>query len=395
MKQFVLIIFTFLSTYASAQQLTEIQARRGAFTERLFLKDRWIDGISTDLNSIDSLNDNLLVTARAVNALVRSKNGNPVLNQNSTAQPGGLWLRGKAIIGSFANYQPQLADGLPAQFYITQSGSGHGLSIQRASLDVGPATMVFFKNRSTAFNNLQAVQPWDSLGSIVFSGVAGNNSTIVNAMSIHGRVEKTGPTYLTSGFVFNTTDSAGTYAQRMWLNGAGQLLLGSDNTNAYRLNVAGGDVRINSLSASGNVLMGADNNGVLTKIRLSEEVALEDGTLSVGPASAKNFRKYVATIRQSSLTLQAPAAWVLEGTVGKIQWARIAPGVYTGTLEGAFPRGATWFKTEASDDTGAAEFVKLTRMAQDVIMLTVQDGAGNFIDNWSNISVEIRTLRID
>ena len=66
MKLLALILLLLTSAVAGAQLTTEIQAKRGIFTERLYLRDKWIDGITTNLYSDDSLSDNMLVTAKTI-----------------------------------------------------------------------------------------------------------------------------------------------------------------------------------------------------------------------------------------------------------------------------------------------------------------------------------------
>ncbi|THU36929.1 hypothetical protein FAM09_18370 [Niastella caeni] len=389
MKLFVFILFFLTSIYASGQQLTsEIQARNGVFTERLYLNGKWIDRISTNLNSSDSANNNVLATGKAIADFMRLRLGDPIKNQFSVAQPANLWIQGSSVIGSHNNFQNTLSSELPAQQNITQSGLQHGLSVQRSSVDQGAANLVLFKNASSGFNTLQALQPGDSIGNIEFSGVAGNNSTIARAMSMHGKVEKTGSTYLNSGFVFNTTDSNGIYQQRMWLNGQGNLLLGNATENPYSLNVASGNVRINSLSGSGDILVGCDNNGVLTKLALGDNIYLEEGSLNVvSPPQGGATWEYVAIASQTGQN--SPSMHTLENNMGNIVWTRNSTGNYTGTLVGGFGY-QIWFKSEASDENGNAVFTRLFRSSGSTVTLIVKDGTLANTDNWQNISIEIK-----
>lgn len=393
MKRLVLILFTFISIYASGQQLTtEIQARRGVFTERLYLRDRWIDGISTNLNSTDSAGDNLLATAKAISDFAKLKAGNPVQNQFSTPQSASFWLQGTGTIGALTGYRSALAGGLAPQMNITQNELGHGLSIQQANYNSGYAGLGLFKNGSAGFNTLQALQPGDSIGSFIFSGVAGDNSTIVNAMSMHGFVETTAPSYLSSGFVFNTTDSNGIFGRQMWLNGQGNLLLGNGTSNPYSLNVADGEVRINSLAGGGDGLVLGDENGRLIKLLLGQNLYIEDGMLNVSYESIYPvFRRYMAVLSQQGT--YAPGGFAIDNDFWGLEWTRVATGVYTATLAGAFASGYTFFKSEASDETGQAAYVKLYRSGADTVTMVVKDEARNNTDNWTGISVEIREYK--
>jgi hypothetical protein len=390
MKLLVLILLTFITIYASGQQLTtEIQAKRGVFTERLYLKDRWIDGISTNLNSPDSANDNLLATAKAISDFARLKFGNPIQNQLTAAQPASLWLQGTGTIGALPGYRNLLAGGLAAQMNITQNERQHGLSIQQANNNSGYADLELFKNAAGSFNTLHALQPGDSIGSFIFSGVAGDNSTIVNSMSLHGLVEKTASSFLSSGFVFNTTDTNGIFGRRMWLNGQGNLLLGNATANPYSLNVADGDVRINKLAGGGDGLVLSDTNGVLSKALIGENLYIEDGTLNVSYESVyPAYRRYMAILSQQGA--YAPGGFAIENDFGAVEWTRVATGVYTTTVAGAFASGFTFFKSEASDGTGKAAYVKLYRSGPNTVTMVVKDESRNNTDNWTGISVEIR-----
>ncbi|MBO9200595.1 MULTISPECIES: hypothetical protein [Niastella] len=393
MKRLVLILFTFISICASGQQLTtEIQARRGVFTERLYLKDRWIDGISTNLNSPDSASDNLLVTAKAISDFAKLKAGKSIQNQFTSAQPASLWLRGTGTVGALAGYRNKLAGGLGAQMNITQNEGQHGLSIQQANYNSGYAGLDLFKNAGSSFNTLQSLQPGDSIGSIIFSGVAGDNSTITNAMSLHGQVETTAPSYLSSGFVFNTTDSNGIFGRRMWLNGQGNLSLGNATTNPYSLNVGDGEVRINSLAGGGDGLVLGDENGGLYKLLIGENLYVEDGMLNVSFESVfPSYKRYMAILSQQGT--YAPGGFAIDNDFYGIEWARVATGVYTATLAGAFASGYTYFKSEASDETGHAAYVKLYRSGPDTVTMVVKDESRNNTDNWTGISVEIREFK--
>lgn len=74
MKRIYLLILAALTSLAAfSQQLpSQVQAKRGVFTERLYLTDRWIDRITPDMSSSDSANDHILPTAKAVADYMRS-----------------------------------------------------------------------------------------------------------------------------------------------------------------------------------------------------------------------------------------------------------------------------------------------------------------------------------
>lgn len=392
MKILVFILLLLTSIYASGQLTTEIQAKRGVFNERLYLNGKWIDGISTNLYSTDSLSDNLLITAKGISDYIRIQTGNAIPNQYTATNSGNIWIQGTAIMGAHSGYQPTLRLE-PAQMYVTQNALKHGLGIQRSSLDQGAADIELFKNNAAGFNTSQALQPGDSIGSISFSGITGNNSRITNTMKLHGLVEKTTPGYLSSGFVFGTTsDTSGICYQRMWLNAQGNLSLGSEEYNAYRLNVALGRVRLGSLAGNNYALLGSDNNGVLRRIEIGNNLGYdEEGWLYLDPESSGEQDAYhslhVGIINQSGTN--APSELVLDG--GSFQWARVATGVYTATLpNNIFFSGYIWFRSEASDESGNAVYTKLYQSGTNTFTLVVKDASKNNIDNWQGISIEVR-----
>jgi hypothetical protein len=387
MKRLLIIILVLISFAARSQQ-TQVQAKRGVFTERLFLKDRWIDRISTDLNTSDSTQDNLLPTGKAIADFVRPKAGNYIRNQFSTAQPANLFIQGQALMGSHNSFRSGLISGLPAQVNITQNSNQHGLSVQRSSNDKGPASIVLFKNRGADFNSVNGLLPGDTIGSISFSGVAGNNN-VVNVMSMHSMVEETDPEYLKGGLVFNTTDTSGSYGQRVWLNADGGLLLGNSTTNPYMLNVENGDVRFSSLAGSGDVLVGADYNGKMVKLNLNENLYIENGVLHARVPGIVKVEKYIAVLSQSG---QAnPAGIVHQNSIGSITWTRTAPGIYTGTITDGSLSNDLALHAEASDTAGNVFSARLVATNNNTLTLIIKDSNLVNMDGWTNISIEVKS----
>ena len=391
MKRLLIILLVVLSVNAHSQQSpAQVQAKRGVFTERLFLKDRWIDRLSTDLNTDDSTRDNVIPTGKAIADFMRPKAGGYIKNQFSAAQPANLFIQGKAVMGLQNNYSSALYSGLPASLYVTQNNTAHGLVIQRSSNDKEPAGLVFFKNKGTGFNTLNAVQPGDTLGSISYSGIAGNNTSAVNVMSMHGLVEKTGADYVSSGFVFNTTDTSGSFGQRVWLNADGNLLLGNATTNPYRLNVENGQVRINSLAGSGDVLVGANVNGKLVKITLNEYLFIRNDSLhAIVPNSFAPYNKYYVMLNQQGQG--DPAGFSYENTFGEIRWTRNSTGNYTGTLMDHTLSNKVVLHAEPSDISGNVFFTQLYTTGPNTVTLITKDASMNNVDGWTSLSIEIRS----
>ncbi len=394
MKRLLIILFVFISIYVSGQQSPlQVQAKRGVFTERLQINGRWIDRISTDLNTSDSASDNVLATGKAIADFLRPRANRYIHNQFSVPQPAGLWMQGNAAVGPVNNFMTPLTSGLPAQVYITHRNAQHGLSVQRSSNDQGPASLVFFKNNATGLNTLGALQPGDQIGSLAFSAHTTNQTAVANIMDIHGLVEKTAPSWLSSGFVFNTTDTGGNYGQRMWLNAAGNLLLGNETNNPYRLNVANGDVRFNSLSQEEDVLVTANNDGVLSKLYLGGSLWIEDGYLNAYVQQPQGPLIYTAVLSQTGTA--DPVVHVLQNPQNaQIVWTRTATGVYTGTPVAGGLGSNQVFHAEASDEAGNVFSARLSisppGTPNEVYTLRVKDNNLANKDGWTNISIEIR-----
>jgi hypothetical protein len=391
MKRSIVILFVFIAIYGRGQQTpTQVQAKRGVFTERLQINGKWIDRISTDLNSGDSANDDVLATGKAIADFLRPRTNRYIHNQFSAAQPASLWMQGKAAIGP-AGYLDTLSSGLPAQVYVSYSNGNQGLAVQRASNDKGPASLVFFKNNASHFNTLNALQPGDKIGSLSFSTHTGDVSKVSNVMDITGLIEKTAPSYLSSGFVFNTTDTTGNYGQRMHLNATGNLLLGNEAVNPYKLNVANGDVRFNSLAGSGDVLVTANNDGVLSKLQMGNYLYLIEGSLYAAFPQPDEDMVYTAIMSQSGQN--DPGVYVLQNTTGTgVKWTRIATGVYRGTAISGNLGSNQILKAEASDEAGNVFSARLSMVQNtpDTYELIVKDNNLVNIDGFTNISIEIR-----
>jgi hypothetical protein len=389
-KRLLIIILVLISMNARSQQ-SQVQAKRGVFTERLFVKDRWIDRITTDLITGDSTLDNIIPTGKAIADFIRPKAGGYIQNQFSSAQPASLFIQGQAVIGSHNGFRSSLYSGLQAEVNVTQNNNQHGLSVQRSSTDQGPASLVFFKNKGTDFSTLNGLQTGDTIGSLSYSGVAGNNADVVNVMSMHGLVEKTAPDYLSSGFVFNTTDTSGTYGRRVWLNSEGNLLLGNATANPYKLNVENGEVRFNSLAGSGDGVIGADINGKLVKLILAQNLYIQDGVLNIAnPNPLVLYKKYVAILSQSGQN--DPSGFAFARTLGDITWTRNSTGNYTGTLIEDTLSNKTVLHAEASDEAGNVFIAQLFATSPTTVTLIVKNDALVNIDGWSNLSIEIKSF---
>ncbi|OQP45904.1 hypothetical protein A4H97_32195 [Niastella yeongjuensis] len=392
MKRILVFAFAFICIRASGQQVpSQVQAKRGVF-DRLYLKDNWITRISTSLNTGDT-SDNLLPTGSAIGPLIA---GAFLQNQSSVAQPANFWIAGSAVVGSHNSYKNTGASGWPALFNVTHGGGQYGLSIQRSSADQGPADIVLYKNNQLAAfgSDLRPLSLGDPVGQISFSGIAGDNSTVRSPMSITGRIEKAAPSYMSSGFVFSTTDNNGV-ARQTYLNAQGNLLIGGnpDNiANNYRLNVASGDVRVNGLSENGDVLVMADSNGVLKKIYMGYGLAIYDGYLYVNGAEEDdpdyNLQQYTASLR---IYNQEVTAYAFKGQMDII-WTRDSVGHYTGTVPDGDPfiTPFTWLHSSTGPSSVNVGATRLYAPDAHTLKLVVKDGNFNDTDDWKDITIDIR-----
>lgn len=125
------------------------------------------------------------------------------------------------------------------------------------------------------------------------------------------------------------------------------------------------------------------------------------GTHSVTPATTPVYSStgvvgeriapkiYTALLTQSGTG--APTATIL-GTneLGSIVWTRNSTGNYTGTLTGAFTLNKTWAICQKGDMNGSFANGLLSSSSANSVLLTVTDNAGSSVDNFTNMSIEIR-----
>lgn len=108
--------------------------------------------------------------------------------------------------------------------------------------------------------------------------------------------------------------------------------------------------------------------------------------------AARPYKAYVALLTQSGTN--APVATVLENTIGNIVWTRTSPGIYIGTLTGAFPIEKTFIMAIVGGsgyDTavlngGGGEIYNVYRI--DDSLITINNVGGD--DQLNNTPVEIR-----
>lgn len=391
MKRILVFALALVCFRTWGQQIpSQVQAKRGVFTDRLFLNDRWIDRITTNLNSADSASDNVLATGSALGTLT----GGFIKNQSSVAQSSNFRIQGRGVIGSQNSFRNTLASGFPAIINVTQGSGQYGLSIQRSSNDQGPADVVMYKNGNLFFSEPFPLSVGDPIGSIAFSGVAGDNATIKSPVNIAGYVEKAAPSYLSSGFVFSTTDTTGS-EKKTYLNAQGNLLIGSTPavpaSNPYKLNVASGDVCLKSIAAGWDyALAGSNNSGVLGKYEQGYGVYLWDGIVDVNiEPPSQNYITRSAILSQTETG--APRTSPTKDGMVDITWTRDSVGHYTGTVDGyAFYFPYTWLHSNpASDPSGNVGYTRIYAYDLSTLKLVVKDNNLVDTDDWTEISIEM------
>jgi len=105
---------------------------------------------------------------------------------------------------------------------------------------------------------------------------------------------------------------------------------------------------------------------------------------------AASYTKYTVLLNQTGTA--APVATVLENNLGTIVWTRTAPGVYLGTLTGAFTLNKTWFHTTPGTpwSGNAQQTMRMNRTSINTVDLIVLEDNTAIDNGLSNVSIEIR-----
>ena len=109
------------------------------------------------------------------------------------------------------------------------------MGIGRWTNDGGAGGMVFQKSRGTNIGDVTTVQSGDAIGTIYFSGTDGTSSPF--SALIASNVDGTPSTDVMPGrLTFSTTSSTGTLTERMRIDSAGRLYLGTTSASAAGIN---------------------------------------------------------------------------------------------------------------------------------------------------------------
>lgn len=210
--------------------------------------------------------------------------GKNIINQVSYGQNANFWIKGRGVIGTTSDYQSILNAGLGAQFYVPTGSGNWGICVQRAATGLGAAHFGFYHNTYTNYSIRVPPSYGDPIGDIIW-WITGADSAIKIGARMESFVQKIGSNYGACDLLWSTTDTTGTFTDRMHLSSEGCLRLGGvSGFGDYRLDVQSGHIRFADLGTSGNVLTGSNNNGQLSKVSIGTGLTLSASTLvNTGP----------------------------------------------------------------------------------------------------------------
>lgn len=154
-----------------------------------------------------------------------------------------------------------------------------------------------------------------------------------------------------------------------------------------------GTFKINNLSGIGSRLVTADASGNLSAPTIPTAPTAAPGTNTTQiattafvQANARPYKTYAALLSQSGTS--APTATVLENTLGgSITWTRVNPGLYSGTLTGAFTTDKTIL---LNNNPVGGVFTNIFSSVNTITIQTRNSSNAQTDDGLSNTSIEIR-----
>jgi hypothetical protein len=366
MKRLILLVLLSATSFTVFSQLTsQVQAKRGVFTEQLYLNGQWVNRITTDMNSDDTTSDNVIATSKAVADYIRSKITPPTPVTFQDVLSAGSSLTKTNLINGGNNlfvWNNNLANNYLYRFRIDNTGSEITRTIY------GPdASKTSEFSQSTSRNLLytfgakvsnQFYQNKD--GNMLFMSGAHFTQTACFLSIDTSKVELVGgqPDLTHKQHKLRVTRdsiSLGAYMNRpdgtTYITTANLILRGLPaGSPAY-------DLQTNN---SGTVIQ------------------------KVAPAM------YTALLSQTS-TNEPVAAVLGTNSLGAITWTRTGTGTYTGTLTNAFPIGKTFVIIgNANANTDTQMFIRAFRASDNTINISMQDSGQQFVDVFNNVSIEIR-----
>lgn len=184
----------------------------------------------------------LFVDANSATSAVRITQlgaGNALTVEDSSspdATPFVIDASGQVIVGN--NTALTYASGVVPQLQVNNAGAEQ-MGISRFSADTGSNAFVFLKSRGATIGVFDVVASGDGLGSINWYGADGTAG--IQAASISAAVDGTpGTNDMPGRLVFSTTaDGGSSPTDRMRIDSAGRVGIGSTSLVGYRLRVAG------------------------------------------------------------------------------------------------------------------------------------------------------------
>ena len=180
-----------------------------------------------------------VITASSTTDALRITNtgtGNSLLVEDSAnpdSTPFVIDLNGRLILGHTS--YPTAGSGAFLG-NIIGTGSGYPLALYGMYASSTGSRIAFHKSRSTAIGTYTTVVTGDALGDLVFYGDDG--TAWQNSASIRANAEGTISTGIVPGrLVFLTTDSAGTSAERMRIDSAGNVGIGATASTGTTLRI--------------------------------------------------------------------------------------------------------------------------------------------------------------
>jgi hypothetical protein len=357
MNRLILLLVASILTISAFCQTTQVQAKRGVFTEQVSINGQWINRISTDLISPDSTDNNVLATGKAVADYIRSRampslqqviSAGDTLTEDNTiySKKSILWLNelSDGIFMNAIDHDNNLVTTLlqstsgGIEFTLSPTNSSFlfsGLNVQSGIQYRNDGTSIFSGNPESLQSNISLLPDYLELKN-------GKSVDVLNGGKEH-KIRIFKDSIVIQGDSASLDDQE--YNLSLYLNGL-------PNTGMPACNL-----QIN-------------NGGKVIK--------------SVAP------RVYTALLSQSG-TVDPSAAILGTNSIGAITWTRSNQGVFIGTLPNAFPPGKTFIMVgNANAYTDAPYFIKAFRVDESTINIQMQDLAQHNVDGFNYVPIEIR-----
>jgi hypothetical protein len=368
MKRLILLLLLSATSFTVFSQLTsQVQAKRGVFTEQLYLNGQWINKITTDMNSDDTTSDNVISTAKAVADYIRSKIMPPAPVTFQDALSAGTTLTKDNFIFGGSNdfvWNTNLSDGSLYRYRISNSSSEYTSAIYD----------------QPNFNTLTEFVQSRNNNSLT---IWGDNSVSQFQQWRGGAMSLTSSANYGQTACFFTIDTSKV-----------QLVGGQANYThkQHKLHVTRDSISLGAYmnKPDGTTYIAGTTNLILRGLPAGSP-AYDLQTNNNGTVIQKVAPKvYTALLSQTGAG--DPVATVLgTNSLGAITWTRNSAGSYTGALTGAFPNGKTFVIIgNANGNTDTQMFTRAFRASDNTINILMQDSGQQFVDVFSNVSIEIR-----